>query len=276
MRSAPLWRSAVVTPRDDAGMDPDPRDERSQRRTDQILQTIRALLAKAEATAFPDEAEAFNDKAFELMARYSIDESSVWAGADAGSRGMPVEVVLTLHRPYLSGKALLVHYVADACGCEAIRFGAKPGCPTEQVAVVGFEADCRFVEMLITSLLVQSAVAMSAARPVGCSSAEASSWRRSFLSGSTEEVAGRLRAERSKAAAASEPVLVGERVTSMALVLTDRRNEVREDVRRRYPYVRRSRVSVGSSSAGRDHGRAAGRRADLGHRRVASPRALGG
>ena len=42
---------------------------------DSRLITIRNLLAKAEATSFPAEAEAFTAKASELMARYAIDEA---------------------------------------------------------------------------------------------------------------------------------------------------------------------------------------------------------
>ncbi|RST20878.1 bifunctional 3'-5' exonuclease/DNA polymerase [Streptomyces sp. WAC04770] len=40
-----------------------------------MLTRIRALLAKAEATGFPEEAEALTAKAQELMARHSIDEA---------------------------------------------------------------------------------------------------------------------------------------------------------------------------------------------------------
>ncbi|NEA40757.1 DUF2786 domain-containing protein, partial [Streptomyces sp. SID11385] len=40
-----------------------------------MLTRIRALLAKAEATGFPEEAEALTTKAQELMARHSIDEA---------------------------------------------------------------------------------------------------------------------------------------------------------------------------------------------------------
>jgi hypothetical protein len=48
------------------------------------LGRIRALLAKAEATGYPPEAEALTAKAQELMARYSIDEAVL---ADAMRRG---------------------------------------------------------------------------------------------------------------------------------------------------------------------------------------------
>ena len=43
--------------------------------SDSRLATIRGLLAKAEATEFAAEAEAFTAKASELMARYSLDEA---------------------------------------------------------------------------------------------------------------------------------------------------------------------------------------------------------
>lgn len=46
-----------------------------------MLTRIRALLAKAEATGFPQEAEALTAKAQELMARHSVDEALLDAQA---------------------------------------------------------------------------------------------------------------------------------------------------------------------------------------------------
>ena len=42
---------------------------------DRRLATIRGLLAKAEASEFPEEAEAFFNKASELIARYQAGAS---------------------------------------------------------------------------------------------------------------------------------------------------------------------------------------------------------
>jgi hypothetical protein len=47
---------------------------------------VRALLAKAEATKFPEEAEALSAKAQELMSRYSLHQ----AVADHGRGRAPV------------------------------------------------------------------------------------------------------------------------------------------------------------------------------------------
>ena len=52
-----------------------------------MLARIRALLAKAEATTFVEEADAFTAKAQELMARHAIDAAAVESSAH------PVELV---------------------------------------------------------------------------------------------------------------------------------------------------------------------------------------
>ena len=44
-----------------------------------ILDKVRALLAKAESTEFPEEAEAYTAKAQELMARHRIDRAVLGA-----------------------------------------------------------------------------------------------------------------------------------------------------------------------------------------------------
>lgn len=245
------------------------------RSVDERLELIRSLLAKAESTGFGAEADAFNRKAAELMARYAIDDSALWAAAPAAERAAPVETILVLQRPYLPQKALLVHTVAESLGCQAIRFVDRAAAGTERVAVVGFPAEVALVETLVTSLLVQISVAAAAAQPRGLTSAASSSWRRSFLVGFTEVVGERLREARAREVAASEPVVVvGDRPTSVAVVLADRGHEVRAEVRRRYPRLQTTRVSVGSSADGGQRGRAAGRRADLGQRRVRPRRSL--
>ncbi len=53
-----------------------------------VLGRVRALLAKAESTTFPDEAEALTTKAQELMARHAIDRAVL--GTAAGQTGGPV------------------------------------------------------------------------------------------------------------------------------------------------------------------------------------------
>lgn len=257
---------------------------------DARLATIRALLAKAEATDFPDEAEAFTAKAAELMSRYAIDEATVWA-ADRTS-GTPEHRSITLHRPYLIQKSVLVHEISSIFGCQSIRMMEGVSAPTEQVAIIGFSSDLDLVEAMVTSLMVQAATAMVVDQPTGLSSSSAAAFRRSHLMGFIDTAASRLRDrhqatidERERAAGpgpgATSGAGAGPRSgsvpvpASMSLVLADRADAVSEEFRRRFPHVRHARVSVGSSRDGRVAGQAAGRRADLGSPGLRRARAIG-
>jgi hypothetical protein len=238
--------------------------------TDDRLSTIRGLLSKAEATSFPAEAEAFLAKATDLMSRYALDEAAVWASAEGGGGGAPTEIRLVMRRPYLGQKAILVNEVAKVFGCRAVRFPTEAK-DTEHVVVVGFASDLEMVETLVTSLLLQSATAMAAAQPPGLDAAGSAGWRRSFLMGFIGQATDRLAEQHRRVA---DEVAAPTPGGSMALVLADRADDVAAEFRRRHPHIRVSRVSGGRSASGRAAGQSAGRRADLGHRRVGSQRAI--
>jgi hypothetical protein len=230
---------------------------------DRRLRTIRGLLAKAEATDYPEEAEAFFAKASELIARFAIDEAMLWADADRSVRERPDELRLVVHAPYLAQKSVLVGAVAAAHGCRTVRL----------VSGVGFPSELRWVETLVTSLLVQLTSAMLAAAPGGLSAAQSASWRRSFIVGFADEVATRLQADRRRAAASDSPPPGGS--PTVAVVLASREDEVARDFRRRFPSVRSSWASRGTSRSGRDAGRRAGREASLDRNPLAARRAIG-
>ncbi|WP_410670969.1 DUF2786 domain-containing protein [Amycolatopsis sp. cmx-4-68] len=119
------------------------------------LSRVRALLAKAESSSFPEEAEALSAKAQELMTRHALDR--VLVEADAAAPDAPGSRRLWLDTPYLDAKSLLVHVVAQANRCRAI-FDPEWG----YVTVVGDEDDLDAVALLTTSLLVQATRAMIA------------------------------------------------------------------------------------------------------------------
>lgn len=245
---------------------------------DRRLATIRSLLAKAEATEFPEEAEAFFNKASELIARFAIDEAVLWASSPS-SREQPDEIRLVVHSPYVTQKAVLVGRVAGAHGCRAIRFGSGSASGGEVVAVVGFPTDLRWVETLVTSLLIQLTAAMLAGSPPGMSSAQSAGWRRSFIIGFSEEVGTRLQADREVAArTADDRVAAGRRGDhpphSVSLALVERSEEVRDEFRKRFPHTQTTRASTGGSRSGHHAGRAAGRDAALGRDSVVSHRSL--
>lgn len=164
-----------------------------------MLARVRALLAKAEATEFPDEAEALSGKAQELMAKFSLDHALLDAGPDldlpddSGARRIWVET------PYVTAKAQLVGVVADANGCRTVT--------QDQLAVVtivGADLDLQLTELLATSLLVQANRAMLASgKHYGIrGESRTRSFRQSFLMAYAQRIGERLQATAEKARSA--------------------------------------------------------------------------
>ncbi|MEV7860842.1 DUF2786 domain-containing protein [Streptomyces hirsutus] len=165
---------------------PDGRDRRPESRT---LGRIRALLAKAEATGFPEEAEALTAKAQELMARHSVDEALLAVRTHAAT--LPGACRIGVEAPYEQTKAVLLDAIADANHCRAV-WNESLGFST----VVGFDADLEAVELLYTSLLVQAGTAMTkaeAAQKAG-GRKRTKTFRQSFLAAYAHRVGARLAA----------------------------------------------------------------------------------
>ncbi|MEV6626186.1 DUF2786 domain-containing protein [Amycolatopsis sp. NPDC051106] len=141
------------------------------------LSRVRALLAKAESSSFPEEAEALSAKAQELMTRHALDRVLVEAGPE-----LPASRRIWLDTPYVDAKSLLVHVVAQANRCRAV-FDAR----WDFVTVVGDEDDLDAVALLTTSLLVQTTRAMIA-DPDGRDRA----FRKSFLVSYATRIGERL------------------------------------------------------------------------------------
>ncbi|MEU3949038.1 DUF2786 domain-containing protein [Streptomyces sp. NPDC029526] len=152
-----------------------------------MLTRIRALLAKAEATAYPEEAEALSAKAQELMARHSVDEALLAAGAPAVEA--PVGWRIGVEAPYEQTKAVLLDAVATANHCRAV-WNEALGFST----VVGFASDLEAVELLHTSLLVQATTAMTKAEAAQRAGGRkrTKTFRQSFLAAYVHRVGARL------------------------------------------------------------------------------------
>ena len=169
-----------------------------------VLARVRGLLAKAESTTFPEEAEALSAKAQELMSRYSLEriivESTVDAAGAAGSAPHPAGARrLWLDSPYVAAKALLVGAVATANRCRT-ALSEKLGFTT----VLGDEVDLEIVELLSTSLLVQATRAMVSAgsQITRTGQSRTRSYRQSFLIAYATRIGERLTTARDAGAAA--------------------------------------------------------------------------
>ncbi|WP_214370417.1 DUF2786 domain-containing protein [Pseudonocardia sp. H11422] len=233
------------------------------------LDRIRKLLAKAERAGTEAEAEIYNAKAVELMARHGIDEALL-AAADPGRDDIGT-VQIAMEDPYSAGKARLLGWTAAALRCRWVMHGAYSG-KVQAVTVFGYATDRERVELLYTSLLLQATTQLVRRRPPRAGESVAA-YRRSWLHGFAVQVHERLRdAERAAASAAEH---AGGCAGSAALVLVDREARVDRAYAEAFPNLGRARRSTLSGSGFAD-GAAAGRRADLGRSAVAQRRrALG-
>jgi hypothetical protein len=232
-----------------------------------VLEKVRALLAKAESTTFPEEAEALSAKAQELMARHAIDSAMVVAGAGAGARDAPTGVRVPVDDPYAGAKSILLAEVAAANRCRAVW---SKGFSFS--TVLGFDADLEFVDVLYTSLLVQATSAMVAAGSQVDRSGRSRtrSFRQAFLLAYASRIGQRLR----EAEAASRAAAAEEYGEALLPVLADRSAAVQAAEAEAFPHLVSRSMSI-SNAAGWAAGKAAADLASLSGRTAVPARPRG-
>jgi hypothetical protein len=215
-------------------LEPLDRPEGSPRAESRMLTRIRALLAKAEATSYPEEAEALSAKAQELMARHSVDE--VLLAARVPDPDAPAACRIGVEPPYEQAKAVLLDAVATANHCRAV-WNEPLGFST----VVGFEGDLEAVELLYASLLVQATTAMTKAEAAQRAGGRkrTKTFRQSFLAAYAHRVGTRL--------AAAAEVQVSD---DLLPVLATREVAVTAATDRLFPETTTSRLRGVSDEAG--------------------------
>ncbi|MFC4951070.1 DUF2786 domain-containing protein [Pseudonocardia sp. GCM10023141] len=238
-------------------------------RSDQKLEVIRKLLAKAERAATTNEADAYNAKASELMAKHGVD-AAMLAAASGDTRDTIGSLRMKMTDPYSVEKAQLANAVTQAMGCRLVQHPGYGRGQISAVTVIGFESDLRRIEVTYTSLMLQATKSVVHQRPPEWSRESTTAFRRTYLAGFSSEVYRRLLAaergavERHDAAATREG-------PSAALVLADRRSLVQAAFDEQYGDLKPGRKRTLSGS-GYQAGREAGRRADVGQARVTGNR----
>lgn len=219
-----------------------------------LIARVRALLAKAESTDFPEEADAFTAKAQELMARHRIDHTLLVA--KTGERDQPATRRVSIDNPYEAPKTLLLQVVAEANSCRAVwmkRFGFT--------TVVGFPADLESTELLFTSLLVQATRAMTQAKPgvdkYGRNTTR--SFRQSFLTAYASRIGERLS---SATEGVGREMAASAGAANLLPVLAARDDAVRVAFEKQFP-DRTQHATAINNQAGWASGRAAADRASL-------------
>src|SRR4051812_16704394 len=123
-----------------------------------MLERVRALLAKANGTNFPEEADAFRAKADELMTAYAIEQWQVDA-AQEGIQGRPQPERRDVDFSWYSGTPFrdqlwwIYQDLADHCRCKAVVdkiFGYREN---RRIPVLGLPADLDYLDMLFTSIM---------------------------------------------------------------------------------------------------------------------------
>ncbi|MEU5898889.1 DUF2786 domain-containing protein [Streptomyces venezuelae] len=224
------------------------------------LTRIRALLAKAEATGYPEEAEALTAKAQELMARHSLDDALLAARTRA--KDVPTACRIGVDAPYETAKAILLDAVAAANHCRAV-WNEAYGFST----VVGFDADLESVELLHTSLLVQGTAAMTRAeagqRAAGRKRTK--TFRQAFLMAYAHRIGGRLAeaGEHAVREAATEAAEASRDAAALLPVLAARDVAVTDHAERMFPETTTTRVRGVTDAEGWHHGTAAADRAHV-------------
>lgn len=221
-----------------------PGPTRTDETQEKVLAKVRALLAKAEATDFDDEAEALSAKAQELMSRYAIDRALLGHRQHVGQHAVLRRI--WLDAPYVVAKSMLVDAVAGANRCRTVM-SQQWGYAT----VIGDEVDLQLVELLATSLLLQATRAMvSSGSQVSRSGiSRTRSYRQSFLVAYAARIGERLHAVNRASESATDDA-------AWLPVLSARSRAVDQLLAEQFPHLVSKQVSVGNA-AGWGAGRAA-------------------
>ncbi|MGY1806541.1 DUF2786 domain-containing protein [Blastococcus sp. SYSU D00669] len=224
-----------------------------------VLRRIRGLLAKAESTEFPEEAEALTAKAQELMARHAVSAALLDAGAGPAPAGVGTRRV-HVDDPYVRAKMQLLGAVAEANDVRLVWYRSLG-----IANLVGMPADLDAVELLFTSLLLQVAQALAAAERRAGRRSASRSFRRAFLLGYAHRIGERLTRARQQATAEA----AAEKGVDLLPVLRSRHAAVESAFTELFPRVRssRSRSRASVDGGGWFAGQAAADRADVGTRR---------
>jgi hypothetical protein len=239
-----------------------------------LLARVRALLAKAEATDYPEEAEAYT-KAAELIAQYGISEAML---AAAGGRTDEIKQVrIDISDPYSTEKAILLAGIATALRCRCVTYSYKGRRTIPYATILGYSVDLERVELLYTSLLLQASGQVTKVRPDWYDESTVRTYRKSWLMGFAAAVQNRLTTAERKAAEQSQADRTSQTSTvtgapSTELVLLDRAEKVDAEYDRLNPGLKNRKYKARIASEGFSGGHAAGRRADLGNTRLGGTR----
>jgi hypothetical protein len=240
-----------------------------------ILDRVRALLAKAESSTYPEEIDSLNAKAQELIARFGIDQILLAAsGNTVHASGVAFQrIPVARLRPYAMSKVRLIGVVAIPMGCRVLTMSVKRR--LDMVEIWGFPADLQRAELIYTSLLLQADGRVADLYPPSGSGEDAGAYRRSWWVGFTVAISDRVQAQERRAARHAEQARArrapgGDDGPGVALALRSRDSAVMEALSEAWKQKKIPKVSedVRSVAGGMTAGYRAGHEADIGSARL--------
>ncbi len=234
------------------------------------VDTINALLLKAESTEFPEEAESLTAKAMSLMANYAISEALLEeAKGDEDIREEIETRVVIVPNPYSMERLTLLQQVAKPMGGYVYFFPqARDGMKvatnskdhTTKAGVIGYASDLDRIDIMFKSLLRQEVAARRYAIQyedfIG-GMGKKKVWNKSFIRAFSYKVGIRLKE------IMQHGIDTHEDTGSVALVFQGRQDALDADIASRG--FRKIPSSYQQSRAGTTAGYQAGDRASLSH-----------
>lgn len=216
-----------------------------------IASKIERLFAKASNTTNMHERDAFVAKAESLAAQYSITAAMLAAAAPA-ERSKPIQDEMSLPETYSQQFGTLANCLARAFDVDAIMFRKTTGQRGYgTIKFVGFPEDVEAVKMLFTHL---APIMLSEIRKPGSKSLKIN-----LMLAFARRVEMRLIAERNDARKRYEE----ETGKGTALVLVDRKDQVKQEFRTIFPSISKIKSKVSYNSTGQRRGGELGSNVDL-------------
>ncbi len=231
-------------------------DETHEQRLEKLTQRVAKMLRLAEdAERRGEEAEkiAFQEKAFEIMAAYGIDEALARAtqdGLDAKIDAKAASVYIRLSGKYMPMQASLLGTIAKAMHCEALQLSTR-GKIT--LRVYGMPDHLERLQTIWELLQPQALRGIASAEPpMGYNhSGELRVYRRNWLAGFGQEIRNRIyKMENAAAAAAGALVLYKSDKERAELAM-------RTDYPKTYQVTSRRRFSADGYTQGQQAGKSA-------------------
>jgi len=228
-----------------------------------VLRKVRKLLAKAEATDNPLEAEAFSAKAATLIAAHRIDPARL--ADDRGADELTVRRLVVGRGAYVRARLALLQAVAESHDAELVWQSGPDGATA---LLAGFASDLDAVVMLYESLHLQAGAQMAAVRR--STPAATQRWRRAFLFGFASHISELLEATRRRVETAA-----GTTDGSRLPDLPGRAERVHAYAASAFGRVVSAAAPSPASASGWDHGHRAAAGVDIGRTRLTPRLALG-